>query len=264
MTFQRITTSSIINVIAQAIFEGAKPLMRDYGEMQFLVHSQKNPEGFIQKGKSFVLKPITEILGEKYGKFAIGTPDEPTDAPDAFLVTPLVAEQNFRQGLPHFGLSIAVRKRNQIVAGAVYDPLKDELFWTEKDKGSFINERRLRLLAPAPLKEMGLFIESPQTQSPHIVPHVKLMGKALIHARSVRSFGSTLLAVAYVCAGRTHGMIGYHFLEGELPIAQLLLTEAGGVFMPHPEGENVFFLGGNQDAVEQMKRLLGTSVVAEG
>src|SRR3546814_19256625 len=77
------------------------------------------------------------------------------DSGRRWIVDPLDGTTNFLHGLPHFAISIALEERGEVIAGLIYDPIKDDLFFAEKGQGAFHNDRRLRVSARNRLTEIG-------------------------------------------------------------------------------------------------------------
>ena len=70
-----------------------------------------------------------------------------SDPRHRWIVDPLDGTTNFLHGIPHFCISIALERDGEIVAGIIYEPTRDEMFWAEKGAGAYLNERRLRVSA---------------------------------------------------------------------------------------------------------------------
>ena len=62
-----------------------------------------------------------------------------------WIIDPIDGTTNFLHGIPHFAISIALKSNNEIIAGVIYDPIKDEMFYAEKNNGAFINNKRIRV-----------------------------------------------------------------------------------------------------------------------
>ena len=86
---------------------------------------------FLQKNYSF----ITEETGTIKNK----------DKENIWIIDPIDGTTNFLHGIPHFAICIAHQSKNEILSGLIFDPIKDEMFFAEKDKGAFLNNQRLRV-----------------------------------------------------------------------------------------------------------------------
>ena len=141
----------------RAARKAAPRLRRDFGEVEQLQVSRKGPADFVSLADKRAEQTIVEelrnarpdwgMLLEEGGEIA-GNPDKPR-----WIVDPLDGTSNFLHGIPHFAISIAVEDpagqggRPEITQALVYQPLNDESYWAEKGRGSWLNERRLRVSA---------------------------------------------------------------------------------------------------------------------
>src|SRR5690348_9761777 len=141
--------SAVINVMAGAALKAARGLVRDFGEVEQLQVSMKGPADFVSaadlraekllKAELARARPGYGFLLEESGA------EKGTDDRHRWIVDPLDGTTNFLHGIPHFAISIALERDGEIVAGIVYEPTRDELFWAEKGVGAFLNDRRLRV-----------------------------------------------------------------------------------------------------------------------
>ncbi len=141
--------SPLMNVMVSAVLKASRNLRRDFGEVEQLQVSRKGPADFVSQADKRTEKTLFEELSrarpdfgflmEEHGEVK-GKRDDVR-----FIIDPLDGTTNFLHGLPHFAISVAVEERGEIVAGVVYAPLNDELFWAEKGQGAYLNESRLRV-----------------------------------------------------------------------------------------------------------------------
>ena len=149
--------SPILNVMAGAALKAARGLLRDFGEVEQLQVSVKGPGEFVStadlkaertlKTELTRARPGYGLLLEESGETA------GTDARHRWIVDPLDGTTNFLHGIPHFAISIGLERDGEIVAGIVYEPTRDEMFWAEKGAGAYLNDRRLRVSARRQLAE---------------------------------------------------------------------------------------------------------------
>src|ERR687894_3179851 len=147
--------SAILNVMVGAVMKAARGLKRDFGEVEQLQVSRKGPADFVSLADKRAEQTIAEELRHarpdwrlslEEGGQVEGDPEKPR-----WIVDPLDGTSNFLHGIPHFSISIAVEDprgaggRPEVTQALVYQPLTDESFWAEKGRGSWLNERRLRV-----------------------------------------------------------------------------------------------------------------------
>src|SRR6185295_9057452 len=130
------TRSAVINVMAKAADKAARALKRDFGEVSQLQVSMKGPGDFVSNADHKSERTIREELSKARPNFGFlmeesgATPG--TDPDHTWIVDPLDGTTNFLHGLPHFSISIALERDGEIIAGVIYDPTRDEMYWAEK------------------------------------------------------------------------------------------------------------------------------------
>lgn len=138
-----------LNVMVKAAERAAKSLLRDFGEVEQLQVSKKGPADFVSAADKraeeiifFELKkarPDYSFLMEESGEVKGADPDH------RWIIDPLDGTANFLHGIPHWAISIALESRGELVAGLIYDPVKDEMVHAEKNGGAFSRRKRLRV-----------------------------------------------------------------------------------------------------------------------
>src|SRR5437660_7701438 len=149
--------SPILNVMANAALRAARGLIRDFGEVEQLQVSVKGPGEFVSTADLKAERTLRAELARARPGYAQlfeesgATPG--SDPRHRWIVDPLDGTTNFLHGIPHFSISIALERDGEIVAGLVYEPTRDEMFWAEKGIGAYLNDRRLRVSARRQLGE---------------------------------------------------------------------------------------------------------------
>ena len=146
--------SANVNVMIKAARKAARSLLRDFGEVEQLQVSSKGPGDFVSRAdlkaeqlvrdELMTARPNYGWLGEETGAAKGADPTR------RWLVDPLDGTTNFLHGLPHWSVSIGLEHKGEVVAGVVYDPVKDEIFVAEKGAGAWVNDRRLRVSGRPP------------------------------------------------------------------------------------------------------------------
>src|SRR3954467_3694653 len=141
--------SAVINVMVKAAQKAARGLIRDFGEVEQLQVSRKGPADFVSAADLRAERTIRAELEHArpgYGFLLEEGKMEPGDGVHRWIVDPLDGTSDFLHGLPHFAISIALEREGEVTAGIIHDPIKDELFWSEKGVGAYLNqEHRLRV-----------------------------------------------------------------------------------------------------------------------
>jgi myo-inositol-1(or 4)-monophosphatase len=218
-------------MIAAARKAGRK-LARDFGEVAELQVSKKGPADFVSaadlKAEEVLVEELTKarpgygFLAEERGVV------EGTDKTHRWIIDPLDGTTNFLHGLPHFAITLALERDGVVVAGVTYNPVSNELFWAEKGKGAFLNDKRLRVAARTKLVESVLATGVPFAGKPGHGQFLKEIHQLSQRVAGIRRFGSAALDMAFVAAGRFDGYWERDLKPWDLAAGALIVLEAGG------------------------------------
>ena len=131
--------------------------------------------------------------------------------------------------MPHFAINVALQREGQIVAGVTYNPANADLFWAERGKGAYLNDRRLRVAARTRFEEAVFATGIPflgHGQHGRFLKELHQIGQRV---SGVRRFGSAALDLAWVAAGRFDGFWERDLSPWDMAAGILMVTEAGGV-----------------------------------
>ncbi|HYM73004.1 MAG TPA: inositol monophosphatase family protein [Stellaceae bacterium] len=224
--------SPVINVMAAAALKAARGLIRDFGEVEQLQVSIKGPGDFVSAADLKAEKTLKAELGRArpgYGMlFEEGGATVGSDKRHRWIVDPLDGPTNFLHGIPHFAISIGLERDGEIVAGIVYEPTRDELFWAEKGVGAFLNDRRLRVSARRQLAEAVIGTGMPFRDRGDQPTYLAGLAAVMAATSGVRRMGAAALDLAYVAAGRLDGFWEYALSPWDIAAGMLLIREAGG------------------------------------
>ena len=211
------TISPHLNIMIKASEKASRVLIRDFGELEKLQVSNKGPSDFVTNADLKTEKIIIEELKKAKPNYSILSEEngiEINKDKKTWIVDPIDGTVNFLHGIPHFAISIALKDENEIVAGLIYDPIKNEMFYAEKNNGAFFNNQRIRVSKKNILSEC-LFVTG---------------GKIDFNYEfSYRKSGSAALDLAYVAAGRYDGYFQKDLNIWDIAAGILILKEAGGL-----------------------------------
>jgi myo-inositol-1(or 4)-monophosphatase len=218
--------------MANAALKASRGLLRDFGEVEQLQVSVKGPGDFVSTAD---LRAERTIRGELtrarpgYGLlFEEGGGETGSDTRHRWIVDPLDGTTNFLHGIPHFAISIALERDGEIVAGIVYDPTRDEMFWAEKGVGAYVNDRRLRVSARRNLGDAVIATGIPFRERGNHPAYLTTLSAVMARTSGVRRFGAAALDLAYVAAGRYDGFWEFGLSPWDIAAGLLLVREAGG------------------------------------
>jgi myo-inositol-1(or 4)-monophosphatase len=202
----------------KAAEKASKNLIRDFGEIEKLQVSVKGPSNFVSNADIKAEKIIIEELTKAKKNYSIVSEESGIkinlDTENFWIIDPIDGTTNFLHGVPHFSISIALKSNNEIISGLIYDPIKDEMFYAEKNNGAFFNNQRIKVSKKKQL-ESCLFATG---------------GKKEIEVDLItRKSGSAALDLAYVAAGRFDGYFQNNLHLWDVAAGIILVKEAGGI-----------------------------------
>ena len=240
--------SANLNIMIKASEKASKRLIRDFGEIEKLQVSKKGPADFVTnadiKTEKIIIdelkkaKPNYSILSEENGS------ESNKDKENLWIIDPIDGTINFLHGIPHFAISIALMSNKEIVSGIIYDPIKDELFYAEKNNGAFLNNQRIRVSKKNNLDEC-LFATGSKIK---IEPGL-----------NYRNSGCAALDMAYVANGRYDGYFQKNLNLWDIAAGIVLINEAGGIIdnIDLSNKKNIKVIASNTDIHEKFKQKAG-------
>ncbi len=239
--------SPVVNVMANAALKAARGLNRDFGEVEQLQVSVKGPGDFVSTADLRAERTLrTELLRARPGYallFEEGGATAGTDPHHRWIVDPLDGTTNFLHGIPHFAISIALERDGEIVAGIVYEPTRDEMFWAEKGVGAYLNDRRLRVSARRQLGEAVIGTGIPFGGRGEYPTYLATLARVAAATSGVRRLGAAALDLAYVAAGRYDGYWEFGLSPWDIAAGLLLVREAGGFVSDMAGGQTMMTSG---------------------
>ncbi len=212
------TISPNLNIMIKASEKASKILIRDFGEIEKLQVSKKGPSDFVTnsdlKAEKIIInelkkaKPNYSIISEENGI------EENKDEKNTWIIDPIDGTVNFLHGIPHFAISIALKSDNEIISGLIFDPIKNEMFYAEKNNGAFFNNHRMRVSKKNQINEC-LFVTGGKLEKEIALPY--------------RKSGCAALDLAYVASGRYDGYFQHNLNLWDIAAGILLVKEAGGI-----------------------------------
>lgn len=235
--------SANVNLMMKAARAAGRSLSKDFREVENLQVSVKGAGDFVSKADIEAEAIIREeLMGGRPMYGWVGEESAPVDGEDPtrrWIVDPLDGTTNYLHGLPHWAVSIALEHKGEIVAGVVYDPTKDEMFFAEKGQGAWLNESRLRVSGRQRMIESIFATGLPFAGRADLPETLQDLARILPTCAGVRRFGSAALDLAYVAAGRYDGFWERSLHSWDMAAGLVIVREAGGLIEPLNKGGNI-------------------------
>ncbi|MES2984012.1 MAG: inositol monophosphatase family protein [Pseudomonadota bacterium] len=228
-------TSPLITVMTAAVRKAARGVVRDFGEVDKLQVSKKGAANFVTNADLRTDKILIEELGKARPKFGFLTEEhgiiEGADKNHRFVIDPIDGTTNFIHAIAYISISVAAQKKTnngawETIAGVVYDPIHDEMFWAEEKAGAYLNNARLR--GSMRKEDLLLSTSSPRKSREGYEQTMNGFIRVIEHGATVRCSGSAALDLAYVAAGRLDGTWYQRLNIWDMAAGALIVKEAGG------------------------------------
>ncbi|WP_298966454.1 inositol monophosphatase family protein [uncultured Methylobacterium sp.] len=224
--------SPLMTVMVDAVRKAARGLKRDFGEIENLQVSRKGPGNFVSAADRKAEEVLRDALVKARPGYGLvmeeGGSVEGQDKTHTWHVDPLDGTTNFLHGIPHFCLSVGLEREGTIVAGVIYDPIKDELFIAERGKGAYLNNRRIRVSARTDLADALVVYGSPYLGRGNHPRLLKEVATVMAVTGGIRRLGSAALDLAYVACGRADLYWERDLQTWDMAAGVILVREAGG------------------------------------
>ena len=237
------TISPHLNIMIKASEKASKTLIRDFGEIENLQVSNKGPYDFVTNADLKVENTIIDELKKAKPNYSILSEEkgfENNRDSKTWIIDPIDGTINFLHGVPHFAISIALKENDEIIAGLIYDPIKNEMFYGEKNNGAFFNNQRVRVSKKNELSEC-LFVTGGKLISDYEFTY--------------RKSGSAALDLAYVAAGRYDGYFQKNLNIWDIAAGIIILKEAGGMLneIDLTNNSGIDIIGTNSNIFSKLK-----------
>ena len=243
------SVSPNLNLMIKACDKASKIIIRDFREIENLQVSKKGPKDFVTKTDKRVEKILIEELLRSKKNYSFITEETGqilNKNKDIFwVIDPIDGTTNFLHGIPHFAISLALRVDGEIKIGLIYDPIKNEIFYAERNNGSYINNNRIRVSNKSNLDEC-LFASNCEGI------------KSVYPKLNLRNTGCAALDLAYVGCGRFDGYFHNKINLWDVAAGKIIIEEAGGIVNNISDFNinKIDIRAGNPDIYEKMLKKL--------
>jgi myo-inositol-1(or 4)-monophosphatase len=208
-----------LNIMIKACEKASKIIIRDFGEVENLQVKKKGPRDFVTKTD----KRVEEVLIEEFTKakknYSFLTEEsgkiQNNDKDKVWIIDPIDGTTNFLHGIPHFAMSVALKIDDELKSALIHDPIKNEIFFAEKNNGAYFNNHRIRVSSKNNLDDC--LFSSDQNGLKSIYPSL-----------NIRNSGCAALDLAYVGSGRLDGYFHNKINLWDIAAGILIIKEAGG------------------------------------
>lgn len=248
----------MLNIAISAARYSSKILLRFMDHLDTINVSEKSRNDLVTEVDKLSEQEIIKTIRKAYPNHAILAEESGEMEGNEFtwIIDPLDGTMNYVHGFPQFAISIALRHKNNIETGVIYDPLRNELFTAVRGEGAHLNNRRIRTSSVDKLNRSLIGTGFPVRDESQVQSYIQTFAKVFPQCSGVRRAGAAVLDLAYVAAGRLDGFWENGLQIWDLAAGALLVQEAGGIVSDYRGEKNYLEKGEIVAANPKIFRLL--------
>ncbi len=221
----------MLNIAIRAARNAGDLIQRSSENINQLTINKKSSNDFVSEVDRMAEHEIIKVITQAYPDHSIRAEESGDHKGNDYtwVIDPLDGTTNFLHGYPQYAVSIALKHKNKIEVGVVYDPLRDELFCAENGGGATLNNRRIRASKQTDLSSALIGTGFPFKYPQHLNAYLSMFKALTPTTAGIRRAGSAALDLAYLAAGRLDGFWEIGLKEWDMAAGILIVQEAGGV-----------------------------------
>jgi myo-inositol-1(or 4)-monophosphatase len=226
---------------------GGKILLKEFGKLRRSQIGLKGMGDYVTELDHLSEQAIIKKIKADFPDHVIHAEEsgvEDKKSPYGWFIDPLDGTANYVQGIPLFGVSIAVMKEKEIIIGVVYYPDRDELFWAEKGRGAFLNGKPIQVSLKKDIAYAMIASGFPWRSKAYLDPYTDSFKELFLKAAGIRRMGSASIDLAYTGCGRFDGFWEMKLKSWDIAAGILIIEEAGGIVTDF-QGGNRYLKSGN-------------------
>lgn len=255
----------MLNIAVKAARSASKVMIHNIERLDQLKIEKKGRADYVSEVDRQAEEIIIQTIHDAYPDHGIlaeesGIQGDKDKSEHEWIIDPLDGTTNFLHGYPVYAVSIALRVKDVLQVGVVYDPSRDELYSATKGGGAHLNNRRIRVSETRRLADAMLATGFPYAEMKYLDPWLGSFKALVPHVAGVRRAGSAALDLAQVAAGRFDGFWEFGLNIWDIAAGVLLIQEAGG-FCSDMRGEQRMLetghiIGGNPKLFVKIQTLV--------
>lgn len=255
----------LVNTAINAVREAGKTITQSFDHLEGITVSEKQANDFVSNVDNVVEQQIIELIRKRHPDHAIMGEESGEHAGNdhCWIIDPLDGTANFIHGVPHFAVSIAVKQGNKVIAGVIYDPIRQELFTAARGTGTRFNDSRVRISKQDKLEGSLIGTGFPFKRHDLFEDYQRQFANVFLKAADVRRAGSASLDLAYTASGRLDGFWEAFLEPWDMAAGLLMVREAGGMITDMSGGEKYFeqknIVAGNAKMIKALLEQLRSS-----
>lgn len=257
------------NVAVMAARRGGDSLIRNMNRIGKMKVEKKGRNDFVSDADLAAERAVIDTIHKHYPEHAIQAEESGTIGESDYLwiIDPLDGTTNYLHGFPVFCVSVALAHKGRVEHGAVYDPLRQEIFTASRGQGAQLDSHKIRVSGRADLSFALLGTGFPyRASNESFEPYMNMLKTAMHHSSGIRRPGAAALDLCYVAAGRLDAFWETGLKAWDLAAGALIIREAGGIVSALDGAENYLETGhvlcGTPKIYSALAKLFGPDIKA--
>lgn len=233
--------------LAKELALAAGKIMQEGGELEV---REKGPADFVTNVDTAIEKMVRGRLTASTGSFGIlgeegageqGEWSEQLEREYCWVLDPLDGTANFAFQMPHYAFSLALLHNTEPVVGVVFDPSRNEMFYAEKGKGAFLNDRQIHVSKKSDSRSSIIAVGLASTAREYLEQNKYWYAKVFEHFGKVRSLGASALDLSWLAAGRIDAFLQIRIKPWDVAAAAIICKEAGAALCSLQDARKIEF-----------------------
>lgn len=223
----------MLNITSTAVRGAGQIIMRHFNRIHSLSVKTKQRNDFVSEVDHMAEQEIIRVIHRAYPDHAILAEESgythTSNDEYLWIIDPLDGTTNYLHGIPHFSVSIALKHKDRLQLGVIYDPFKEEMFCASRGEGATLNNHKIRVSSLPDLSAALIGTGIPFRPDQDVKTYLETLKAFIKDTAGVRRAGSAALDLAYVAAGRLDGFWEFGLNAWDMAAGIVLIQEAGGL-----------------------------------
>ncbi len=234
----------MIALAKEAALAAGEVLLNHFGNVSDKMIRQKTENDFLSFVDEESERVIIETIRSRFPQHSFLAEESgasENESPHRWIIDPLDGTKNYLSGIPVFAVSIALEYKNELVLGVIYEPVRKELFWAEKGRGAWLNDRPIRVSAKTTLSKSLIATGFPFKAKQFLPEYLNAFEEIFTQCTGMRRAGAAAVDLAWLAAGRFDGFWELGLQPWDVAAGAVLIREAGGQISDFWGGDGFLF-----------------------
>ena len=237
---------AMVNIAVRAARAAGDIIVRNMDRLDRIKIVTKQNNDFVSQVDLMAEEAIISSIKQAYPDHGILAEESGTQSENSefqWIIDPLDGTTNYLHGFPQFAVSIALKHKDRLEVGVIYDPISQELFTASRGNGAMLNEKKIRVTSHSGLENALIGTGFPYYDQSYLDTYIETMKALMQKTAGLRRPGSAALDLAWLAAGRIDGFWEFNLKAWDIAAGALIIREAGGIVSDFENKDNYLKTG---------------------